>query len=64
MGDMYKAHAKSKDWLNVHVRAGIWLSAVVLHTLVSLSNVEYTLCIPVHSLFTAHCLSEPGRCCL
>lgn len=26
--------------MNVHVRAGIWLSAVVLHTLVSLSDVS------------------------
>lgn len=40
MRDIYKVHVKSKDWLNVHVRAGIWLSAVVLHTLVSLSDVS------------------------
>lgn len=48
MRDIYKVHVKSKktdflhviEWLNVHVRAGIWLSAMVLHTLVSLSDVS------------------------
>lgn len=40
MRDIYKVHVKSKDWLNAHVRAGIWLSAVVLYTLVSLSDVS------------------------